>query len=526
MLPLMELKSKLLKTNKNLIAFILFVVFWFSLVLISGTLTSGYHFTDDHGIISINKTINDSGVLNTCESVIKTDLNIRLRPFYYFHRVIEIKLLGTNFLFWSIYNVILAVLTSFFLYLFIERQGYKFLHAILFPFLTLIGAQSSIWWRLGPAETIGFFLLATSLFFLANSIFRGKQYQLIISFIFLFFASLSKESFTFFIPAYLLILLWLQQQHGPNRTISNSIKKNSILLVSLLVLFFVEIYIIIFVVGTNKIGYAGIDNSFTLSSFLKFIYTYLRHNIYIYLIVFGLFLLLQNIKTWNIKSIIDVKISHPFIFNLAIFSAIVFPQFLLYNKSGISDRYLLPFNLGFSIFVLFLLNLIYESSEISLFSKRAYVCIIIIITYSLLKNEALQEAKGFARVGVATNKFLSTIVDNSKPDDSILVVLNTYENYEWAHSVKLYLTLNANRKNIMFLPISKSLNDNFSKSLENGFVKKFNNLIVKEEGENYSCIAILPFEENKGIKNKLDSNYLYQRNDCDKFDYFTVYTKK
>ena len=150
----MELKNKFEKINKNLIAFILFGVFWTSLLVITGTLTSGYHFTDDHEIISINKNVQDNGIANATKSIIKNDLNIRFRPFYYFNRAVLIKLFSTNFLLWSIYNGVLAILTSYFLFLFIYRQGYKFVHAFLFPFLTLVGAQSAIWWRLGPAETI------------------------------------------------------------------------------------------------------------------------------------------------------------------------------------------------------------------------------------------------------------------------------------------------------------------------------------------------------------------------------------
>lgn len=508
--------------NKNLIAFILFLLFWLSLAIFTGTLSSGYHFTDDHEIIVINKNIQDNGIANATLSIVKNDLDIRFRPFYYLHRITLVELFGTNFMFWSIHNIFLAILTSYFLFLFIYRQGYKFIHALLFPFLTLIGAQSAIWWRLGPNETVGFFLLSVSLFFLVNAIFRNKKYQLIISAVFLFFASLSKESFTLFIPAYILMLIWLNYQFDNNKTILNIIRNNIFLIVILLFVLFVEIYIIIFVVGTNKIGYAGIDNSFSAVDFLKSIYVFLRHNVYIYLIIFGFFLLVQNLKSWKINLYKDFKNQMPYIFNIVIMLAIILPQMILYNKSGIYERYLLPLNFGFSLFVIFLLKNVYESSNISLFSKRAFTIAIIYVIYSLLRYDTLPNAKLFAKEGFSTNKFISTILNNTKSSDSILVVLNSSQNYEWGHSINRYLTIKANRKHINFLTVDRPLNNDFEKNLDVRFLNTFSEIIVKDINNNFSCIAVLPFSSNIKIKEKLDSNKLYKRN---KFDSFTVYTK-
>jgi len=517
----MELKNKFKKINKNLIAFISFGIFWTSLLVFTGTLTSGYHFVDDPQILAFNKSLHDNGLVNTITLIIKNDLNQRFRPLYFFHRIVLVKLLSTNYLLWSIYNGVLAILTSYFLFLFVYRQGYKFVHAFIFPFLTLVGAQSAIWWRLGPAETIGFFLLSAALFFLVNSIFRKKNYQIIISIVFLFFASLSKESFTLFIPAYIILLLWFKQQCETDKTIFKIIRSNFILITILLVVLLIEVYIIIFVVGTNKIGYAGIDNSFSVVTFLKFIYVYLRHNSYSYLIIFGLFILLQNVKSWKITS--DLKKLMPYIYNIAILLAIIMPQFILYNKSGISERYLLPLNLGFSIFIIYLLKSSYTNNEITLFSKRAFIIFIILVTYSFFKNDTLSNAKSFAKEGELTNKFLTTIVDNTKINDTILVVLNINENFERGLSINSYMTIHADRKNINFYTITTPPNNDFKRIQQNKFSQDFNNVIVKEINSNFSCIAILPFVNNKEIKTKLDSNFVYQRID---FDYLTVYVKK
>jgi hypothetical protein len=274
----MELRSNFFQKRKNLIALLLFATFWFALVLITGTLKSGFHFTDDHQLITINKKIADNGFITTCQSVIKEDLNIRFRIFYYFHRVIESKLFGIHFLSWSIYHTLLAIFTSFFLYLFLERQGYSFSNALLFPFLTLIGNQSTIWWKLGPAETIGFFCLSVSLFFLANSVFREKKYQLLFSCFFLLLASMTKESFIFFIPAYIVLLLWLQQEKYPDKKLLLILKTNLITIIFLSLILLFELYVVVFLIGTNKIGYAGTDEHFSIFKLIKFIYLQLLEN--------------------------------------------------------------------------------------------------------------------------------------------------------------------------------------------------------------------------------------------------------
>lgn len=518
----MVLKNQFKQINKNLFVFILFLLFWSLLVIYTETLFSGYHFTDDHEIIAINKNVQDNGFANAASFIVKNDLNIRFRPFYYFHRIIIVELLGTNFLYWSVYNVVLAIFTSYFLFLFIYRQGYKFIHAFLFPFLVLIGAQTSIFWKLGPAETVGFFLLSASLFFLVNTILKKKRYQLIISSVFLFLASLSKESFTLFIPAYILMLLWYSYQCDSKKTILEIIQSNIILIISLLLVFLIEIYIILFVVGTNKLGYAGIDNSFNAINFIKSIYVFLRHNVYLYLILFGFFLLVQNLKSWKINLYKDFKNQLTYIFNIVIMLVIILPQMILYNKSGIFERYLLPLNFGFALLVIFLLKNVYESNNISLFSKRAFTFAIIYVIYSLFRYDTLPNAKLFAQEGFSTNKFISTILNNTKSNDSILVVLNSSQNYEWGHSINRYMTIKANRKHINFLAVDKPLNDDFEKNLDIRFLNTFREIIVNDINSNFSCIAVLPFSTNLKIKEKLDSSKLYKRN---KFDSFTVYTK-
>ena len=140
--------------------------FFFLLIYFSGTLTSGFHLTDDHEMLAINQLVNSSGWYNTIKDVITNDLNIRFRPFYFLHRVTIIKIFGTNFYFLSIQNIFLFVITSYFFFYFCIKVGFKFYYALFFPIILFIGPQAAILWRLGPNENIGIFLFSASLFFL------------------------------------------------------------------------------------------------------------------------------------------------------------------------------------------------------------------------------------------------------------------------------------------------------------------------------------------------------------------------
>ncbi len=69
-----------LKFKKDITALLVFLIFWIALFLYSGTFTSGYHFIDDHEIISLNSKLNHSPFLYTAKNYILFDFNWRFRP--------------------------------------------------------------------------------------------------------------------------------------------------------------------------------------------------------------------------------------------------------------------------------------------------------------------------------------------------------------------------------------------------------------------------------------------------------------
>lgn len=103
----------ILKNQHYSIIFLVILVFWFLIFITSGSLFSGYHFTDDHEIVAINfdVEIEKINIIELFIQWIKKDLiSGRLRPFYYIHRIIETRVFGLNFSLWSIYTGLLGSL--------------------------------------------------------------------------------------------------------------------------------------------------------------------------------------------------------------------------------------------------------------------------------------------------------------------------------------------------------------------------------------------------------------------------------
>lgn len=327
--------------------FLFILIFWFFILSASGSLFSGYHFTDDHEIthINYNFTVQKLGIFQVSSQWIHNDLLTgRFRPFYYVHRILATRLLGVNFGWWSFYTGMLGVLTTFFLFIFGPLIRFSISEALLFSFLTTLGAQSAIWWQLGPAETIGTFLLAAALVFAALSEISSKYTNLSETlFIFLvLIMSLSKESFILVIPAIALIKVWLSP-HLKTLAWHESLKKNSLSIFILGLFFSVELLLVKFYIGlTPEIGYAGFEG-FSISRTITAT-QHLSQAGYWWIILASLIAIRLTIKppySQSLRQILNVLY-----FPIVLLLLVSVPQVLLYAKSGIVQRYILPGILG------------------------------------------------------------------------------------------------------------------------------------------------------------------------------------
>ncbi len=531
--------------NKNLIAFSLYLIFWISFLSITGTLTSGYHLSDDHEAITFRAYMDENGFVKTYEKAMREDLALRFRPFYYLHRITLIAVFGTNFFLWSIHHAVLAILTSFFLFLFIYKQGYRFSSSLIFPLIILIGAQSAIWWRLGPNETIGLFFYSLSLFLLVNSINTGEKYQKFFSVLCLLLSSLSKESFLILVPTYLIILIYLEYKSKPTVSVFRIIKRNILLMVITILFLASALYVIINVIGKNSDGYFNYESA--INSYLSFIFTELGRNKYFKLIKIG-FIFLGIIFVFAILKLDKIKGRLQFVFSglkldlfkgripsyifiILIFLSIIIPQHILYHRSGLWERYLIPLTLGYAILIIFLAE---EISKQSRLIYIVYVFLILLTIFKFFRSQTIPTATSFTQVGRNTTQFFSSIVTNTRKGDSILMIIDVISGYEWGFSSQSYLN-SKERGHIKFYDYDITPGDESEAIFRRNFLNYFESQMVCEISAKYPCIAIIPFDEQHITEQKINKkssiisliDSLSQNTyNMDEFNNFIVFSRK
>ena len=504
--------------------FLLFLLFWFAILILCGTLFSGYHFMDDHGILRESQEVAKSDILQEVKIFKKNllDPQMRFRPFYWTHRRSMLAVMGTDFTALSIYTGFLAVFTSFFLFLFMKKTGFSMVESFLFVGLTLLGEQAAIWWRLGNNETLGMLMLSIALLSMALSTnARQKRKKILYEILFVLFAILaswSKESFILIIPALVAWKIWLtwqnqQEQSQPNPdtdkltpkiTIKDAIKENLIPGILLLLICFLELVHVIKNVGTTKIVYAGYEG-FHPANFIK---TGLQGFMAIHgwVILLLLILCLRRpgalfIKTapGPRKNFLLIQIFLPFV----LAGLIVTPQIVLYMKSGMMDRYLLPGIMGYTLLMVVLLRYIRETS------RKKVIAIIAVLLLAVISLQQLRVTRytaiGFANEGKQINAWLQSIEQNTREQDKILIVTHMHRHYEGAISLKMFLDVKSNRKNTLFTPANlqvKSGAARFWKELNRYFFSQFKEFTLenKEDRNRLQAILIFPGLEEKFLK--------------------------
>lgn len=230
------MKNFFKKINKDYLVTILFFVSIFVFLHFTKTLYSGYHFIDDHCLVSMKESLNKSSFLETAYIYTKNDFLIRFRPVFSFYYVLLVKVFSLNFFAMSVFMGFLGIISFSFFYFGLKNLKFTIFQSVLFVFLAFVGFQMAIWWRLGTNEPIGIFFLSLSFFFLSKCV-NNINYKLSNT-LFVFFlaiTSLCKESFIFIIPAFLFLKIWLEKESF-KISFKESVRKN-LFVTSLLLIF-------------------------------------------------------------------------------------------------------------------------------------------------------------------------------------------------------------------------------------------------------------------------------------------------
>jgi len=328
--------------RKNaLAAFAFFFFFWFGVLYLSGTFTAGFHFTDDHQIIGFSRSIDSASFVDQAVDYISGDISSKGRffPLYDIHRLVEVKLFGADFFIWAVYGWLLATAASACFAFFLLMTGFSLAEALLFPLMLFLGFQAGVWWRFGTAETIGMPLLS---FMLVVSAIAARRPGVVLDAVFVVLGvmlMLSKEAFILFVPAVVFLRIWTHQMindAGWAKAALSSLVPGLVLLA----LAGAEIIFIKFFVGMTGMGYAGYEG-FSVGPFISALVNYLYAS-HAWLVPAGVALALATAPK-------EKRIFFPEVLpSLILLFLSVVPQALIYAKSGVAERYILPGAFGFA----------------------------------------------------------------------------------------------------------------------------------------------------------------------------------
>lgn len=442
-----------------LIVFLFLSLLWLFVFFQTGIVFSGFHFIDDHQIVQMNGELNQENfsLLEVIRRWLIVDYNAsRFRPVYYIHRVLQTYAFGVTWSLWYLYNATLAICSSFFLFLFARLIKFTFIEALLVVFAISLGEQAVIWWRLGPAETLGTFFLSLSLMLIGFEINekqkkRGRLFSWL-AVLALIMMSLCKESFIIAVPSILIFWMWLHSIFQ-KRSLTQSIRYNLAPFLSTIAILTLEILYIKFVIGTGGTGYAGIDESTfdwnriletTINLFQK---TKLSVPLFFAACMLTWILFPKKISS-KLKSTDRLTFAQILIPSLILFVGLT-PQILLYAKSGISGFYLFPSVIFLYFGVVGFFSLVKNQS--SFLSKLSYFLILGVFGFNLLGSfdQTRKDFKNYALEGFSTSSLFGTLENCTGPNDEILVVVNPRVHYELSGSLKTYLDVVSKRDSLL-----------------------------------------------------------------------------
>lgn len=431
---------KINKRQEYLFIWLGFTLLVFTLLLSTGTITSGWHLVDDHEFVEYELEMNrPGGSMITCmEKTLKADLTSRFRPLYYVLRILGTVLWGSNLVVWSIVKAAETVLALVFLYFCARSLKCNIFYSILFSLVIMVGPQSVVWWKLGPQECVGILFFAVGFFYINKWLQTDKNKYAAVAIFFLLLDALYKESFIMLLPFVILYIIYYHCMEDTGfrfGAILNSIKQCIGVIIPLSLIFIISSLIIVLFVGTNNVTYIGFDPAFTLREYYtawRLSYqNYLKY--FVYFSVPAVLLMATFYKEW--------KLLLP---RIVLFLSAIIPQIIIYCKTGLEERYLIPFSFGFA--GLFLVS-VCTLKNFSGIRKVVYTALIIalLVPHSII---LIQEADYFTYRGHSVTSVLNEALESSDSDTNILAAYSPY--VESDYTVAYWLLQNGREKVYMW----------------------------------------------------------------------------
>ena len=390
------------KKKETVIVWSFFTLLVFGVVICTGTLTSGFHLVDDWEFAKYVDwmTLEHRSLWDCLKEAVGYDLTMRFRPLYYINRVLMAAVFGINLTAMSVVKACEIVVALVALYYCARQMKCNVVYALLFALTVMVGYQSAVWWKLGPQESYDFMMFALGFYLLLKWLGTGRKWYSFASIGAFFLMSVYKEPFILLLPFAGLYVLYVEMQ-GKKVTWGNlwaAIRARLPYLLALGIIFVTEIFLLVFVIGTNNYSYVGLDQSLTLEEY-KQAWSLAAHTDLKWYLRFGTVMVLILLTYWE-----QVK---KLGWELLLTAAIVVPQCISYSKTSMTERYILPCILGFAFFFV-----ITGCNLKALSGKRRIVYLLCLLLMLAAHGRVmLREAAYFTYRGESITTMLETTLD-------------------------------------------------------------------------------------------------------------------
>lgn len=410
-----------------LLSGVFFATLVFGMLMILGTINSGYHLIDDHEFYRYRETISESGLWDAVRINIKGDLAIRFRPLYIILRTIGVAIFGTNTILWSICKAIEIIAALQIFYIFARKEMNAFFSAV-FAVLIMWGSQSEIWWRLGPQESFGMLLFAAALLATYRLRIQNVWYNKLSFVILLTLLSLQKESFWVSIPWFVLLLFAYECKESDDEKllffIKNFIKRHFAEILSIIIVFAINLYMILFVVGTDKVSYAGYSADLSWKFYVLQTLNNLTGECAPYLLSLVTVIMISYIGYQ--KRLLDIGCILQMCSCLYLFLA----ELVIYAKSGMESRYILPWAVSI-LYVIFILGYRFWTENPRMKITIGGLSLFFIF---LMAKEVVPEGIKFAEKGRNLQACVDYVIGNTSETDKV-VAISRDEEIDYAFGV-------------------------------------------------------------------------------------------
>lgn len=337
--------EKLGSKKEALLVWGFFTALVFGVVIGMGTLTSGFHLVDDWEFAKYVDwmTLEQRSLWSCLKEAVGYDLTMRFRPLYYINRVLMAYLFGINLTAMSVIKAAEIVAALSVLYYCARLMKCNMVYSALFAMTVMVGYQSAVWWKLGPQESFDILLFALGFYFLLRWLRTDRRWCSFVSLGSFFLMSIYKEPFILLLPFAGLYVLYeeMQGQKVTVRGLWEAVRRRMPYLFTLGILFVAEMFLIVFVIGTNNYSYVGLDESVTPDQYIQ-VWSQAAQADLKWYVRFGILMLLILLTYW--------EQSKKLVWEVLLTAAVILPQCVSYSKTAIAERYILPGVVGIAFF--------------------------------------------------------------------------------------------------------------------------------------------------------------------------------